>query len=1320
MNKKYLSTAVITAITTSCIVLPVNAQNENVVKITYVPDNYVIRYGSAWSHTGRQEIAVNTVPAAIRTDQDELMSQYVIVAPEAIENITINIDELPLKLKQSDSEAALEEAIMGMSLYYSTTKDYDIPNDGEYYLYTDEETGEAAAVGGTVEEVTTLLDNTWRNNLFLHDGAEILIDKIMPSTFGVTDADLTSKTYDVSYNITDIVKEDLVSSENEQDQAKLSILYSPSNTYGIWAKGTDYCANPAHNWAEDTELYVEYNIAKLEEIINEYQTSEDLIKKIKQFAPFFGCSESDFNNNVLIQKVPNYTGTIFTVESFNEMINNIKTVDITAYQLDITDKFNYSNWGKLNEEITTDTFIGDAISGNFIFPETGSQIDSFTLIATDVVTTVNEDGTETKTNVENGDVIEFKFDPDTYSANVNNVYNDEPNAIFSFEGFKNYAKRIYIAASSRYNHRNELYPVVTYTDGTKETKAFTVLNIGQTGYDSVLGYSGAMEMSKSVLGNNTWTQAVKSTQTNENGNYYVTSAPSSGGIGFYSFDVDPTKTIANITLSNSASTTLNVYAVGQTVMSNSELFENIQETEKLSNVTADNAQQVLISYRYAQELLERNAATADDFAKLNELYEQANWYSEMTDSEQMQIDISEQLNIDCLMPLGSQVSEPWNTGYSWTYTPGWTENASLKNAVSTYSNGIRSVNEVEYVLNEDGETYSLRETGRVVNFSTPPERLEQGVKDAWSMKPGDEPVTVNASGKCVDKLYVMWSGSGSSQNPYITVNYKDGTSETVNVFISGFGWGFVNDSDILNRVYPALAGGMFLSYNSYQTIKNENDDYYTVSGKTDVYGGVNVYSVKLDSTKEVESYTFGPDINYETVIHAVTEVTMDNDAMKKVIAQAKELEHISTQEDAELAETAYCYAKELDRRHAVRYADNAWLDDLITQAKAQNNIYLDLSELQDADLMISIEEGNNTRPADYTGRDDFLYRGMPQYIEMSAPTNPDHLDSETGAKFMLSGAYNTNGNDSVTIYKNGSDVEFNMDGKMLSHVSFLIDCIDQSVSADTGAVGTAVINFTDGTAKEVNITISRGDSWYSGQKRAHYIINYAHYDSETGKYADGKLSDRTDSTGAFLTAFGIDIPEKKTVSSITLKASEICTYSILAVTAIPVQNDELINKLYDFLDMGLVDADEVTAQNAPEVIEGVNAIEELYKRRYTLITEDDLNAYLPLRDAAYAYSVEDDVLKFTPSITVGQSTVTAGLSMINTTQENKNYVLIIAAYDSNNQLVGLNATEQKVLGSMTYNGSDSISINIPENAATYKAMVWESIDGMNPIAIISK
>ena len=147
-KSKLLSVMLSGAMVLSAVNVPVSADTDNTVTKTYSPSNWLVRYGSTDSSTKMPEIAVNQLGVNkegqtvknIRTDQDDMYSQYTIASPDMLKSLTINIPKLKLARAWDEgaepTEENLKDAVMGMSLYYSTTMN-ELPANGVYYTYND-------------------------------------------------------------------------------------------------------------------------------------------------------------------------------------------------------------------------------------------------------------------------------------------------------------------------------------------------------------------------------------------------------------------------------------------------------------------------------------------------------------------------------------------------------------------------------------------------------------------------------------------------------------------------------------------------------------------------------------------------------------------------------------------------------------------------------------------------------------------------------------------------------------------------------------------------------------------------------------------------------------------------------------------------------------------------------------------------------------------------------------------------------------------------------------------------------------------------------
>ena len=689
------------------------------------------------------------------------------------------------------------------------------------------------------------------------------------------------------------------------------------------------------------------------------------------------------------------------------------------------------------------------------------------------------------------------------------------------------------------------------------------------------------------------------------------------------------------------------------------------------------------------------------------------------DSSYNTLDISGVLNMDILAPEGSAVEKSFPE-FRATRPLTWTNMG--------YANGTINAQEgtIEFNDETDSSKATFVPTGNLIPFAVPEDGFKAGVKDSIILEINDdgkakETITVQSSGEKAEKLYVAWDANGSYAGATVKVNYADGTSETNNVKIGGYQW-------TLNGGYPNFAGYVInkCTYALHKATEKNADGTYKVELVNDRYDGLPMFAIDLDTTKTPVSYEFsGKD--YSTVIYAITEATMSNADMQAVIEQARALDYVSTEENAELARKAYTYAEELVKRNVAIESDFEDIANLVKQAAAQENAYLDITDKLDSDIVVSINDGENTRPADYSGRDDLLIQPIDDTVVLSKPYNDEVVDYETGSVFKVVGNKG-NGNDSVKIASvadNGTGVTFDLNGKMLKHISFLIDSANaKGIDLQAGGAADAIVNYTDGTNEKISTDLRKTDTYWTGSCKANIGIDYAHYDSETNTYKKGVVSESEHITRSMLTALGFDLggythadsstkesySSYKTVKSITLLPHATANYYVLAATTQAYSNDVLVEAM-KAID-NVTEVSDVTKDNAQTVINGVDAMEELYKRAY--LSKEDYESVISLKEAAEALQGKT-ILKFTPSVDVSGDNAIANLEYTNTTEAAQDYVLIIAAYDSDNKLVGVNSKSGTAEVNKT--DSDSVSIAKPSNAASYKAFVWDGIKTMKPLAV---
>lgn len=851
---------------------------------------------------------------------------------------------------------------------------------------------------------------------------------------------------------------------------------------------------------------------------------------------------------------------------------------------------------------------------------------------------------------------------------------------------------------------------IAYQDGTAESQNI-VVPAGQASNENRYSSNYAGHTS----GVRMWVKQ------NEYGTYYATNINNGKADGYapevtmIKVDVRADKKLQSITFKPISSTdaswkgNLMLYGITEVPMSNVDMLTAIEENT-ITEVTAENAQEVAVLDAYATELVERHAVKEDEVSAIRALMAEAEFYLNIEDPAAHTWDISSYYNVDTLADLGDTLGDTWYTtdGADCTNVPA----INIKNELT---HGVGYVAEKKVV--EDSTVtagYSWQETGRTIPFAINEESLKGGVTDAIFINSSavNDRVTINAEAagakrRAKDIVMLAYS-QGTYGYVYFDVEvvYTDGSKEVTNIR-TRTARAAENMKD-----YSATAGLWELWDGNY-AIKNDNGVAVKQDGR---YPYIGLLKFNVDPTKVIKEISFvcnddrnGGEVN-KLIIYGLTSMTMSNDELKAEIAAAQttlDADGYTTYKNTELAKAAGSYVYELEARSAAKQSEYTEILAYCTQAAAQEPIYAELA--YDADV---IATPGDTASLDITADvvDVCDYIDVNGFVTLKAPGNADYAsDPEIGRKFKLSGL-NAGVDDSVSLQN--KSYTLNIGGKILNKIAASVYYSDGLTSAAGSKSCYAVINYSDGTTEELQATVPSTCSYYAGQNYAH-ISDYAmKWDSDNGKWISSGYSEGVHSVN--LTSSVFEPSQLKAIDSITFKEQNDFV-AILAVTEVPYTNDEYMDILYAMEDS--MDNDTVTEANAQTVYNGTTAAIEMINRGNLLLAEEN-ERYQSLKSTAekILYGEKGEVVFEKPVITVSDTTVTATAAMKNTTDTDENYILIIAAYNEDNSLVEIKSTTAKTLLKNTESTSDAVSMTIPTNASYYKAFVWKSMESIIPLA----
>ncbi len=868
-----------------------------------------------------------------------------------------------------------------------------------------------------------------------------------------------------------------------------------------------------------------------------------------------------------------------------------------------------------------------------------------------------------------------------------------------------------------------------WSDGNFNNRAYKVWNDDQTEYAvnankiGLAGQFGTFSNQYLVIG--TEGKLVNAKDVCENKNNQTL------GISAFGVDVDERKKLESITFP--ATNGLALLAVSTRVKTNEEMLSFINGIDldaEPASIVAD----LELAMDYIEELEIRHIAKPEEFADVITAYEEAQWYADGVDGGEKQIDISSYFNGDLIGEVGQK--------YNPDSILGLDDNTKILTGDVIKNNaGILTMTERYATADPDG----WQDMDSKFSMNIPLAGTDAGVNDSIVMSNSINPegITIDIDDEAVEFIRLALD-AGDAMSPQICINYTDGTSDEVTLKAHRMasivydanraGRAYYNLSEDGQTVSEAVNGGVISWYNTSAAYADESTG--TIAASASGTYGIFVNKIKADKSKITDSITIKPNHTKAFGIVAMNIVTISNDELMSVIDEADEIGntsgYITTEEEAELVQSAAEYIKLLDRRHIRKLDDEANNNilGLSKQVKYAKGSYMDLSPYLNSDIIVA--DGDEI-PEVYESERTLFYKGtlVPTdgIITMVKQTSPDIVedDPETGRVFKLNGEYTKVGNDSIKVAKDGAEFTLPLsDVTSYTDMAFIIDALWASNGAGGGSSKiNAVINYKDGSSEDVELSVWTADGFYVPQFFAHSHVNFQRTvaNTQTGLYENEPIVSGKNSTNMFSSSMSLDI--NKQAQSITFKPSASGDYYILAGSANYVSTDDMVNTMYAYFDLGLASASEVNAENAATVAAGAAALIDLYENRgFDTIegwfTAEDYELAKIMYNTAKAYEgIEDNVLTFVPSIEVKNGTMEATFVMTNTKDYSQSYVLIAAVYGENDKLLAINCSEEGVLEPSVVDVK-TVSVEAPEGAVSYRAFVWDGMDTMVPISDIEQ
>lgn len=883
----------------------------------------------------------------------------------------------------------------------------------------------------------------------------------------------------------------------------------------------------------------------------------------------------------------------------------------------------------------------------------------------------------------------------------------------TFDGSKRPSSKVYFV----YMTENTYTPVsvtLKYTDGTTAEKKLYIRGAAASSWykdaEGFVGTTGALSWTPKCLYPEDSNQIRNYEYTYEiDGETKMVQNTALNDMLQVSYiEVDQNKVIDTITLGDSGNRAT-FFGVTEGALTNAELDAGARVGIKDGMTTSD----FIYAAACVEELVRRGADRND--------YPDYEYAAAGDDPAYIYTDLTPYFNADTIANDGDTVGASWLGGLS---TNGGHFQGMAGNNL-THVNGIVTVDEEEAELDTAARTSKWVKTGKTLNAYLPVEGFTGGVNDAVLLGGNvTEPTTIKLSSRPIDKLYFAVNRNGGASSVYPVVTYTDGTTETLEWTI---------------RTSPSL---IYTSYETRESFKNNNitighinfSNYYcdvqdnTVTVKKGSDNGwhdpyaYTIYTLDLKADKAAESISFERS-DHQFLLAGITEVPVSMNKLESFVNEVKAYDY-AADENAQSIELAKTYTDELVRRHVLKSTDDTvvYIDNLVNQIKLMDN-YVDLSDYLDTDIMVTPGEA---KPNNYSGRDTELYNGslIPAdgKIKMVKGNSAEAAEDEyIGTEFKLSGAYNTVGNDAVSVNKEGSGVTVELNNMLYKNIRFVLDTNEYKGSNFGTNIGVRV-NYGDGTSDDLNTILYYSCAYYTPRNISHVGgFGRVIYSEENGVFEalNTNISGNDPNhmfPSAILDADNNEAKLTKEVKSITFLPNASYNYNIIAINAQPYSVDELL-ELYDNAWTAEINADTV------DMIEmGAKAGIELYnQRKLSIMVQDDYNSCLDILKKCDEFrKMQIPMFEIVPSLEVSDTTVTCNALITNTTDTDEGYMLVVAVYGEGNKLLSVGVTDDKTAVSKTINAKDSVFCANAEGAVKYKAFVWESKESMKPVAVIEK
>lgn len=825
----------------------------------------------------------------------------------------------------------------------------------------------------------------------------------------------------------------------------------------------------------------------------------------------------------------------------------------------------------------------------------------------------------------------------------------------------------------------------------------------------------------------------------------------------YEITPDPTKIPVSVTLTNTNNVnypTL-IYSIMQQGAAVSEMMETVKAAENLENGmwTEEDIRLIDKANAYA-DILEGKYAY--DFSAVRALKAAAEKQRDLVGIK----NIDFEKNADTLItPVDGKAEinpDTWFAGLLDNYSGGFFEGGFTGGDMSVYngkiSDGCITVNERVHDEVSNAKTESFAGARQ---YKIPVNALNDGENDSFIISTSipygktSAPESVTASLKQIpsSSVYLLTNRRGSVAFR-ASVAYADGTTDdyTIKSAQSGNAGGYdmyehvkINEDGSVERnvtnMTSRAVGTLSMGYASYKTDKmtdgTRDSEASQIGNST---RNLILSEIKLNAGKvPVSVKVYNTEI-YPVAIYSIAQETLGAEAMKAALEETRSLSF--TDEDfAAKAAMAANYRQVLAECGIINIKDYGFVDKFKVLLNAEKNVYADLSEYADTDLITvknaPLPSNGRTVPESQQNTDhnyNVYYNGnaIPDdgIISMNAPTNSKFAQvngAAAGQMYKLSGAYKGEGNDAVKVLP-GAEKEITFGGAegYAKTLSFMLDTVyagetpnpgGENITSESDMYGyinvPVKLSYTDGTAETKYAMAYLATGYYHSQV-------YAWAGSYGRIFFDGTKMQESSKNSTQMFASNVESNAAKKLEKITFINNTEKEYHILAITSCVYTNAELAAADTTNIDAATAKTP-ITFANAKTFVSEAKVVLEKARRGIGAeISQTRLEEVESVLKKAADFESETFGRLFAKTV-INKENKTAAATLANTTISDEYYSVIAAVYD-NGKLVEAKCSPCKVLrkGACDITETVNLETEFADNYE-YKIFIWNAADKLKPL-----